>query len=193
MKGFGEGKSHGVKAGRVLLVFVAHDLMDREVTALANGKAPLLAFCHLGGSFNLVAWFSWEKRGRCFNFVGGSFPVVPSCVQASHVSAVGHVNPKLIHLKQTHFPAGLAHAQTLCKSLTKPALFLIKCSSHLKLGTKHQPDYYPMLKVRKNCTFLKVRMRAALFAIPALFPCFSSGPDLQPVLYSHAPAWNLQK
>lgn len=108
---------------------------------------------------------------------------------------VGHINPTLIHLKQWHYPAGLAHAEILCKLFTKSALSLIKYSSHLKLSlrvsTKHQPGYFPMLKVRKNCTFLKVKMRAGLFAIPVLFPSFSTVPNLQPVLYSHAPAWNL--
>lgn len=37
-----------MKAGCVLLMFVAHGLIEREVTALANGKAPLLAFLSSG-------------------------------------------------------------------------------------------------------------------------------------------------
>lgn len=94
---------------------------------------------------------------------------MPSCVQASHVSAVGHVNPTLIHLKQGHYPAGLAHAELLCKLFTKPALSLITYSCHLKLSlkvsTKHQPGYFPMLKVRKNW-FLQF-----LFLFPLSLQC----------------------
>jgi len=55
-KGFGEGKSYGVKAGCVPLMFVSHDLIKKGVTALAKGKSPLLVFSSSGlfSSFNYL-------------------------------------------------------------------------------------------------------------------------------------------
>lgn len=67
-KGLGEGKSPGEKSGCVLLMFALHDLTKRAVRALTKGKDPLLAFSS-SGWFLPIIWFSWEKRGRCFDFL----------------------------------------------------------------------------------------------------------------------------
>lgn len=102
-KGLGEWKSHGVKSGCVLLMLVLHDLTKSKVRALMTGKDPLLAFSSSGWLFSII-WFSSEERGTCFDFLGGSFHFVPSCVQASCILALSHVNAKLILSRQQHYP-----------------------------------------------------------------------------------------